>query len=308
MAEEVDRGRNTQFALTVIALLLAAGLLIGLPLWSIWTLNQWAGVTSAPEVWAPMLAVLMSFTSMSVTAVFVFMTFRIDRGVKREAQETAKKIVKQHIEEVLAEAGEAVKHAFTNASIKVDQALQDVEQKLGSAKRDIDEIVVQVSTAKESIGENLETSKAEIASVFVTAENRVVEAFEGVSRLNRKLRWDLFVMFSPELTADARPAAVELTLTTRSVAPPDGLRWSYQQRTVNDEYGENWMEMQLSEVPKERPAEAPEGRRTLGVYLVRNLPKPVEYFFNCRATNESGETVWSNEASAEPRPRPPASS
>ena len=48
------------------------------------------------NVWGPMIAVLVGLTMMTVSGIFIFMTFRIDRGTKLEAREEAQKTAKKN--------------------------------------------------------------------------------------------------------------------------------------------------------------------------------------------------------------------
>ena len=77
-----------QLILAVIALFLALVLLVALPVASVLWLGDGGGQQAG--VWEPMIASLLALTSLLVTGIFLFMTFRIDRGTKLEAERTAK--------------------------------------------------------------------------------------------------------------------------------------------------------------------------------------------------------------------------
>ena len=80
--------------MVVFALALLGALLVGLPVLSAVMLGGAAG-TEPREIWTPMIAVLVGLTTVTVSGIFLFMTFRIDRGTRRTAKRTAQKTAKR---------------------------------------------------------------------------------------------------------------------------------------------------------------------------------------------------------------------
>ena len=83
-----------QLVLAVFSLAFLGALLIGLPVLSAAMLGGAAG-TAPREIWTPMIAVLVGLTTVTVSGIFLFMTFRIDRGTRRTAKRTAQKTAKR---------------------------------------------------------------------------------------------------------------------------------------------------------------------------------------------------------------------
>ena len=243
-----ERRRELQLYLAVaLAGAVAIGLLVGVPLWSFARLSEWTRGTGGIDVWGPMIAILVSVTSMSVSGIFVFMSFRIDRGVKREARETTMLVVDETVRDIFEGAG-------VHITKNIDSVKTDVNDTLKSAKRKVDDIDATVGRVKTTVGametkvdelgsdiaasratieEQLDSAQERIDKLFVDAIGTVSESFEGVRKLGEKLRWELFV---PRLRAEPRSQEVTLRWTTY-VLPPDGLTWEYRMWEPNGEYG-----------------------------------------------------------------------
>ena len=168
-----------QFLLAVIALVTASGLLIFMPVLSA---SQVAGDGGAGglAVWGPMFSVLIGITSMTITGIFVFMTFRIDRGARAEAREVAKEVAQEEAgkdetirkakEQVMEMAGEA-KGAISTAKANVDEV---AKKATGAMKATIDRVKYEEKTATEAAGEAKE-------AIF-EAKKGVADAATGAKR------------------------------------------------------------------------------------------------------------------------------
>ena len=92
-----------EFALALCAMVLAALFLIGLP-YVVTIAVDGANDSTRPDAakaWNAIVPSLLGLTTMTISGIFVFMTFRIDRGAKAEAREFAVKITKKTAEEVV---------------------------------------------------------------------------------------------------------------------------------------------------------------------------------------------------------------
>lgn len=81
--------------LALAAMILLGGAWIGIPLLSAWHLVDRSVGSSSVVNYQPMIVVLVAMTTATITGIFVFMTFRIDRGARLKAEITAKDEVKK---------------------------------------------------------------------------------------------------------------------------------------------------------------------------------------------------------------------
>ena len=125
-----------RFILFVLILLLAA-FMIGLPVWSI----QRYGATTEIDLWGPVLATLLGLTTMTVSGIFMFMTFRIDRGTKLKAEWTAKEIAEKTVREVIDKV----------VGKQIAVAQETIRNELAAAKRTVVKIEVDLARAKSDI-------------------------------------------------------------------------------------------------------------------------------------------------------------
>ena len=82
---------GAQLFLTLAALLVLVGLIVFPPIYSATKMSVGSGSSDAVQVWTPMLSVLIALTTVTISGIFLFMTFRIDRGTRRIARRQAKK-------------------------------------------------------------------------------------------------------------------------------------------------------------------------------------------------------------------------
>ncbi len=92
-----------------------------------------------------MIVVFVGLTTMTISGMFIFMTFRIDRGAKAEAREEAQKVVKT---ELVAE----ITKAKNEAKGKVKKAGDDAVEKVGEI-RDHEVIPKVIAAGKKVEGE-----------------------------------------------------------------------------------------------------------------------------------------------------------
>lgn len=75
---------QAQFA-TLLFVLAIATFLIVLPVLAVRVLDTEYAFSSETDLWSTMIGILLGLTTMTVSGVFVFMTFRIERGARLEA-------------------------------------------------------------------------------------------------------------------------------------------------------------------------------------------------------------------------------
>ena len=146
-----------QLILAIVALATACGLLIVIPMYIVpKAIGDADGVSRS---FMAMITVLIGLTTMTISGMFIFMTFRIDRGAKTEAREVAEKeagkVAKKEarkavddkvgaaVEEAEKEAvrlvGERVRAAGEEAEGEVNSMVQDARRKIDEA--DIEKLV-----------------------------------------------------------------------------------------------------------------------------------------------------------------------
>lgn len=194
-----------RFILYLVVLLLAASMIV-LPIWSV----QRYGTTSGSDLWGPMLAVLIGLTTMTISGIFVFMTFRIDRGTKLKAEWTAKeiakttiiKIVKKVIGKKLAKTRKQIEDDLSGVPSKVSEVADDLSDKLkrevpdevnkvvddlsGKLKEEVAHNVNKVAEElsgklKEEVGTKTEMAKNIIVERFDVLEVKMEKQFEGIA-------------------------------------------------------------------------------------------------------------------------------
>ena len=127
-----------ELLLAVSALAVIGILLIGLPVWSA---TQFSGGVAASDVWIPMMAVLVGLTTITVSGIFLFMTFRIDRGTKLQAEWTAKAVAEtvacDQVAQSVSAARQTLKGIQDKAQASVDAVARTRDEVLSAGEQAI---------------------------------------------------------------------------------------------------------------------------------------------------------------------------
>ncbi len=286
--EREDRRERRRFMLGVLfAVIFAFALLVAVPLAGVYTLNLWAGATGGIDFWGPLLAIAISVTSMSVSGIFVFMSFRIDRGVKSEARETVRTLLQESMKTAFEEAGREAKDRFIKARKWSDAEFEKVRKEISGMAGEIEkkhesmnerfeqldgtleDIKSDVVTKKVELAKKIDAAGAEIENRFKAEAPNVTEAFAGVYELIRALRQQI-------LELDLRGESGDGKVTLDWTAGPDPrfaqLRWQYQMREEGGEYG-GWLDL------------SPEAVSTRE-FVVGGLTNDRPYFFRVRVMSD----------------------
>ena len=170
-----------RFILFVLVLLLAA-FMIGLPVWSI----QRYGATTGIDLWGPVVTMLLGLTTMTVSGIFVFMTFRIDRGTKLRAEWTAKKTAEKTVEEVAKKVvGRQV--AVAQAMIRSELAaaknkVVEIKDDLARAKSDIDGHLQGAAHTMQTMADKVAGAETELSGKFETLQKTVRDQFAKMAK------------------------------------------------------------------------------------------------------------------------------
>ena len=158
---------------------------VGLPIWSATQFIR-NGSTSTADTWTPLLSVFVALTTLTVSAIFLFMTFRIDRGAKFEARAEAKEAVEKIAEEATKEAAEESARKVTakarEATAKAREATAKAREAITEVKKEVEE------KARETITEIKKEVEQKAAEATEKIENKVKKVDgdqnEALKRIN----------------------------------------------------------------------------------------------------------------------------
>lgn len=122
-----------------VVVLAGFALWIVVPLVSALKLVDHGVQSGAPVDYQPMMAVLIAMTTATIAGIFLFMTFRIDRGTRFRAEHSARDEVNKKTEDIVR--GLEDKAACVRKKAKADFAKQrtEAERVLEQAKEDLDQ-------------------------------------------------------------------------------------------------------------------------------------------------------------------------
>ena len=190
---------QAQFAALLFVLAIAAFLIV-LPVLVVRVLDTEYAFSSETDLWAAMIAILLGLTTMTVSGVFVFMTFRIDRGARLEAQKTAKK----EATKAMTDYGKGVVNGLeTKLELQFNESQRKINDLYSSVHDDVfktvNEAKKQVSNAaadvKEKMFEAADNAKEKMFEAADDAKEKMFEAADDakkdVSQLTNKVKDDV---------------------------------------------------------------------------------------------------------------------
>ena len=168
-----------RFVLYLSSLGLAAFMMV-LPVWSV----QRYGATSGVDLWGPVMATLVGLTTMTISGIFVFMTFRIDRGTKLTAQRTARRIATSTVGKVVREViGEKIAKALKTIKKQLDEAsgeMGEIKEGVTAARARIDDRFAAAAGEMEAMEERIATAKQQLVGRFETLEKEMEGQFSDL--------------------------------------------------------------------------------------------------------------------------------
>ena len=180
---------GARFTLFFLALVLAAFMLL-LPVWSVW----YYGTTSGVDLWGPVMATLIGLTTMTISGIFVFMTFRIDRGTKLTARWTAEKIaaetVRGIVERVLGKEIANTRESIDGVNKDLKKAAGDVEkmktdltgemkaatEEMKAAVGKMEEMKEKIVGAREKLGKNFDEMEEKMKKQLASLETQIAKS------------------------------------------------------------------------------------------------------------------------------------
>ena len=170
-----DWPRWSKPVLALAAMILLGGVWIGIPLISALRIGANNAQAAVPLDYEPMMAVLIAMTTITITGIFVFMTFRIDRGTRLKAERVAKdkinELVKEKLDEFMKDSTEKLEQFSTDSTEKFEQFSTDSAKQLGDFATDSEEKLTTFDkTAERKFGSFDETSKDKFSELDESAK------------------------------------------------------------------------------------------------------------------------------------------
>lgn len=101
-------------------------------------------LTSGMDIWGPMVSTLLGLTTMTVAGIFVFMTFRIDRGVRHEVREAVREYIGGAMKRAIA-----IEMSATRDRVKaeIEKAEEEFKKKTSELRTEVKNEAGKVSGA-----------------------------------------------------------------------------------------------------------------------------------------------------------------
>ena len=168
--------------LALTALAFGGLLMVGMPLLLAGYLGKVTGDADGLHVWGPMIATLLGLTTMTVAGIFLFMTFRIDRGVKLKATEVARDEAKQAAIAFLADRD--IQACLDRLLKRAEDAANDFDGSLRSKAERAESLVDGLRTQVEET--DVEAVVREAVEVHFSPERVDAEIAEWLSTSARR--------------------------------------------------------------------------------------------------------------------------
>lgn len=177
-----------QFVALLIVLALATFLIV-LPVLVVRVLDAQYAFSSETDLWTAMIAILLGLTTMTVSGIFVFMTFRIDRGARLEAQRTAKKETNKAMEDygkdVVDKLIDELKAQFNDSKCKINDLYSNV-------RTDVSKVAEKTKTDMSRLAEKTKADVSKVADKAKTDMSRLADTVKrDVSQLADKVEEDV---------------------------------------------------------------------------------------------------------------------
>lgn len=175
-----------QLAFAIVVVFVVAGLVLYPPIYTSRLLIE-AGVDTAGalDVWAPMLAVFVALTSVTISGTFIFMTFRIDRGTKQKAREVAENV-----------AGKVADAAARKVADKVAKRVSEkmAEKTAKDLRGDVDLMKKEMERRLRDLPDRVSDAADKVTAIRDTAQRSADRVEETVVRVTEKAaKFDEFV-------------------------------------------------------------------------------------------------------------------
>ena len=195
-----------QFSLALFAMILAALFLIGL-LYSVMTAENWMdpGTAAAPSgAWTAMVPVLMGFTTMTISGIFVFMTSRIDRGARAEARKIAENVANKKVKDIIgaevqSEMKKQLKTLLIEAERRADNHVTKVDQQMEARYDTSDKrMEARISSFEERLTDRFEDADVRIKERVTDADARISKRVaDAENRIDQRLETALLDARNP---------------------------------------------------------------------------------------------------------------
>ena len=157
--------------------LAAAVLWIGAPMVAAWNLAARAVQAGGVVDYQPILVVLVGMTTATITGVFVFMTFRIDRGTQQEAERVAKETLERMKDEIETDAKRMKESADRDlngmkklAANELTKMINKSERSLNDTKRSRDVVISDIANAVKNVPQKVDKEVDKRFDEIITPE------------------------------------------------------------------------------------------------------------------------------------------
>ena len=176
-----------QFA-TLLFVLAIATFLIVLPVLVVRVLDDEYAFSSETDLWAAMIGILLGLTTMTVSGVFVFMTFRIERGARLEAQDTAAKTAKETAKETMDNEKKAVINEM-NKKLKenFDNSRETMERLFSSVETDVSGLVDGMRVVKDHVVQGQQNIQHEVSTLVEGMEKVQNQVAQGQQNIQHEV-------------------------------------------------------------------------------------------------------------------------
>ena len=177
-----------QFFLALFAMALVALFLIGLP-YVMTVAFEHSGNRGTTEAWTAMVPALLGLTTMTISGIFVFMTFRIDRGAKAEARAAAEEIAKESVKNIFtnpAESEEVRKwqeHLFKEMARQMANRIEKMDQRVEAQEKEfvekMDQRIEKMDQRIEKMDQRIETQEKEFVEKMEKMDQRMEAQYDA---------------------------------------------------------------------------------------------------------------------------------
>ena len=176
---------QAQFTALLIVLAIATFLIV-LPVLVVRVLDVQYAFSSETDLWAAMIGILLGLTTMTVSGVFVFMTFRIERGAKLEAQDTAKEAAKKTAVETMEKESTEVVNKMKNKLIdQFDESQKTIHRLFAGVQENMSEIVAGVQKMQVHVEQgqkNIQNTVSTLVKGVEKVQNQVEHGTQNIQK------------------------------------------------------------------------------------------------------------------------------
>lgn len=130
-------------------------------------------VTTGMDIWGPMISALLGLTTMTISGIFVFVTFRIDRGVQHQVRESVRDYVGGAMRDVISDEISKMKKALTGLLDETRSAVDgDLRSLQGDFRGKTDKLRGQIGSLTDAVNTRFSNVEAKLDTELSKVESR----------------------------------------------------------------------------------------------------------------------------------------